>query len=48
MAPVKEAFHEVPAGRLVTAAVEVSLIMGLDNLCLFPSECTGCHSFCLF
>jgi hypothetical protein len=48
MAPLKEAFPEVPAGGLVTAAGEVSLLMGQDNLCLFPSEWTGCHSFCLF
>jgi hypothetical protein len=38
MALMREAFPEVPAGGLVAAAGEVSLLMGQDNLSLFPSE----------
>jgi hypothetical protein len=38
MAPMKETFPEVPAGGLFTATGEVSLLMGQDNLRLFPSE----------
>jgi hypothetical protein len=38
MVQMREAFPEVPAGRLVEAASEVSLLMGQDNLSLFPSE----------
>jgi hypothetical protein len=34
---MREAFPEVPAGGLVTAAGEVSLLMGQDNLSLFPT-----------
>jgi hypothetical protein len=35
MAPMREAFPEVPASRLVTAAGEESQLMGQDNLSLF-------------
>jgi hypothetical protein len=35
---MREAFPEVPAGGLVSAAGEVSLLMGQDNLSLFPTE----------
>ncbi len=35
---MRAAFPEVPTGGLVTAAGEVSLLMGQDNLSLFPSE----------
>jgi hypothetical protein len=38
MVQMREAFPEVPAGGLVAAAGEVSLLMGQDNLSLFPSE----------
>jgi hypothetical protein len=49
MVPMEEAFPEVLTGGLVTAAKEVSLLMGQDNLNLFPTErkrvgnarCTG-------
>jgi hypothetical protein len=35
---MKAAFPEVPAGGLVAAAGEVSLLMGQDNLSMFPAE----------
>jgi hypothetical protein len=35
---MREAFPEVPAGGLVPASGEVSLLMGQDNLSLFPTE----------
>ncbi len=35
---MKEAFPEVPVGGLVSASGEVSLLMGQDNLSLFPTE----------
>jgi hypothetical protein len=35
---MREAFPEVPTGGLVPAAGEVSLLMGQDNLSLFPTE----------
>ncbi len=35
---MREAFPEVPAGGLVPASGEVSLLMGQDNLILFPTE----------
>jgi hypothetical protein len=35
---MREAFPEVPTGGLVPAAGEVSLLMGQDNLSLFPME----------
>jgi hypothetical protein len=35
---MREAFPEVPTGGLVPAAGEVSLLMGQDNLSLFPIE----------
>jgi hypothetical protein len=35
---MREAFPEVPAGGLVSASGEVSLLMGQDNLSLFPVE----------
>jgi hypothetical protein len=38
LASMKTAFPEVPAGGLVTAAGEVSLLVGQDNLSLFPGE----------
>ncbi len=38
LASMKTAFPEVPAGGLVTAAGEVSLLVGQDNLSLFPAE----------
>jgi hypothetical protein len=38
LASMKEAFPEVRTGGLVTAAGEVSLLMGQDNLSQFPSE----------
>ncbi len=38
MVQMREAFPEVPAGGLVVAAGKVSLLMGQDNLSLFPSE----------
>ena len=38
LAAMKAAFPEVPAGGLVTAAGEVSLLMGQDNHRLFPTE----------
>ncbi len=38
IAPMREAFPKVPAGGLVSASGEVSLLMGQDNLSLFPTE----------
>jgi hypothetical protein len=38
LASMEEAFPEVRTGGLVTAAGEVSLLMGQDNLSQFPSE----------
>jgi hypothetical protein len=38
LASMRPAFPEVPTGGLVTAAGEVSLLMGQDNLSLFPLE----------
>jgi hypothetical protein len=38
LASMKAAFPEVPTGGLVTAAGEVSLLVGQDNLRLFPAE----------
>ncbi len=38
LASMKAAFPEVPLGGLVTAAGEVSLLVGQDNLSLFPVE----------
>jgi hypothetical protein len=38
LAAMKAAFPEVPAGGLVAAAGEVSLLMGQDNLSMFPAE----------
>ncbi len=38
LAPMRATFPEVPAGRLTAAAREVSLLVGQDNLGLFPSE----------
>jgi hypothetical protein len=35
---MRETFPEVPAGGLVSASGEVSLLMGQDNLSLFPAE----------
>jgi hypothetical protein len=35
---MREAFPEVPAGGLVPTFGEVSLLMGQDNLSLFPAE----------
>jgi hypothetical protein len=35
---MKETFPEVPAGGLAPASGEVSLLMGQDNLSLFPAE----------
>jgi hypothetical protein len=35
---MREAFPEVPAGGLVSTSGEVSLLMGQDNLSLFPTE----------
>jgi hypothetical protein len=35
---MREKFPEVPAGGLVSASGEVSLLMGQDNLSLFPTE----------
>jgi hypothetical protein len=35
---MREAFPEVPAGGLVSASGKVSLLMGQDNLSLFPTE----------
>ncbi len=35
---MRETFLEVPAGGLVSASGEVSLLMGQDNLSLFPAE----------
>ncbi len=35
---MRETFPEVPAGGLVSASGEVSLLMGQDNLSLFPTE----------
>jgi hypothetical protein len=35
---MRETFPEVPTGGLVMAAGEVSLLMGQDNLSLFPTE----------
>ena len=35
---MRETFPEVPAGGLVPALGEVSLLMGQDNLSLFPTE----------
>jgi hypothetical protein len=35
---MREAFPEVPTGGLVSAVGEVSLLMGQDNLSLFPTE----------
>jgi hypothetical protein len=34
---MRETFPEVPTGGLVVAAGEVSLLMGQDNLSLFPT-----------
>jgi hypothetical protein len=38
LASMRAAFPEVSTGGLVTAAWEVSLLMGQDNLSLFPLE----------
>ncbi len=38
LAAMKAAFPEVPAGGLVAAAGEVSLLVGQDNYRLFPTE----------
>jgi hypothetical protein len=38
IALMRETFPEVPAGGLVSASGEVSLLMGQDNLSLFPTE----------
>ncbi len=38
VALMRETFPEVPAGGLVSASGEVSLLMGQDNLSLFPAE----------
>jgi hypothetical protein len=38
LAPMRAAFPEVPADRLATAGGEVSLLVGQDNLGLFPLE----------
>jgi hypothetical protein len=38
IALMRETFPEVPAGGLVPASGEVSLLMGQDNLSLFPAE----------
>jgi hypothetical protein len=38
LASMKATFPEVPPGGLVTAAGEVSLLVGQDNLSLFPVE----------
>jgi hypothetical protein len=38
LASMKAAFPEVPTDGLVTAAGEVSLLVGQDNLSLFPAE----------
>jgi hypothetical protein len=38
LASMRAAFPEVPTDGLVTAAGEVSLLMGQDNLSLFPVE----------
>jgi hypothetical protein len=38
LASMKAAFPEVPPGGLVTAGGEVSLLVGQDNLSLFPVE----------
>ncbi len=35
---MREAFPEVPTDGLVSASGEVSLLMGQDNLSLFPTE----------
>jgi hypothetical protein len=35
---MRETFPEVPAGGLVSASGEVSLLMGQENLSLFPAE----------
>jgi hypothetical protein len=35
---MRDTFPEVPAGGLVSASGEVSLLMGQDNLSLFPTE----------
>jgi hypothetical protein len=35
---MRKAFPEVPAGGLVSTSGEVSLLMGQDNLSLFPAE----------
>ncbi len=35
---MRKTFPEVPAGGLVSASGEVSLLMGQDNLSLFPAE----------
>ncbi len=35
---MRETFPEVPAGGLVSASGDVSLLMGQDNLSLFPTE----------
>ncbi len=35
---MRETFPEVPAGGLVSASGEVSLLMGQDNLSLYPAE----------
>jgi hypothetical protein len=38
VALMRETFPEVPAGGLVSTSGEVSLLMGQENLCLFPTE----------
>ncbi len=38
LAPMRAMLPEVPAGRLTAAARVVSLLLGQDNLGLFPSE----------
>ena len=38
LAPMRATLPEVPAGRLTAAARVVSLLLGQDNLGLFPSE----------
>jgi hypothetical protein len=38
VALMRETFPEVPAGGLVSTSGEVSLLMGQDNLSLFPTE----------
>jgi hypothetical protein len=38
LAPMRATFPEVPADGLATVGEEVSLLVGQDNLGLFPSE----------